>query len=129
MALSVQLRLLAPFLPYVTEEVWSWWHEGSVHRAPWPEVGELSCARAASPGPDVLAVTVEVLGEVRRVKTAAKQSMRARVERLEVIDSPERIGAVRAASVDLREAGGVDELVLVEGESRRVHVVLLPDER
>ncbi len=111
LALSVQLRLLAPFLPFVTEEVWSWWQPGSIHLAPWPHTGELPPA-ASNPGAStaVLDVAAEVLGAVRREKTAAKRSMRARVARLTVVGDAERLRRLEAARADVLDAGGVDEL-------------------
>ena len=113
-ALSVQLRLLAPFLPFVTEEVWSWWHEGSIHRSPWPEARELAPADHEG-DVGVLDVAAHVLGEIRRAKTAAQQSMRARVTKLTVIDTPERLALLAQAQSDVCDAGGVDELVMEPG--------------
>jgi valyl-tRNA synthetase len=125
LALSIQLRLLAPFLPFVTEEVWSWWQEGSIHRAGWPAATELP-----SPGgdPAVLDAVAGALAAVRRTKTAEKRSLRAPVARLEVVDTSDRLAAIRAAERDLRQAGNVAELVLVEGAPAAPVVTLAPAE-
>ncbi len=114
LALSVQLRLFAPFLPFVTEEVWSWWQDGSIHRAPWPDPVELDVR--ATDDPAVLDAVAGVLAAVRRTKTAEKRSLRAPVARLVVSGPEETLTALRAAQGDLLEAGNVAELVLVEGE-------------
>jgi valyl-tRNA synthetase len=81
LALSTLLRLFAPFLPFVTEEVWSWWQEGSVHRAAWPAPEELLSMIG---GPDdkaaeALAEGCRVLGEVRKKKSEEKKPLRTPV--------------------------------------------------
>ncbi|MGH9269347.1 MAG: class I tRNA ligase family protein, partial [Acidimicrobiales bacterium] len=106
-ALSALLRLFAPFLPFVSEEVWSWWQQGSVHRSSWPDVAEAASLLGADADPTVLAVAADVLGEVRRAKSAAKVSLRAPVASVVVRDRPERLAALRRAGADLRDAGTI----------------------
>jgi valyl-tRNA synthetase len=124
LSLSTMLRLFAPFLPFVTEEVWSWWNEGSVHRATWPEADDLSAPAGAGADPLVLAVASAVLGEVRKAKTAAKVSMRADVARVVVRDSHDRLAALALVAADVCDAGRIAELVTEEGEAFSVEVKL-----
>jgi valyl-tRNA synthetase len=130
LALSVQLRLLAPILPFVTEEVWSWWQAGSIHTAGWPSAGEFDAAfRDAGAVDDaVLEVAADILGQVRRAKTTAKRSMRSPVAVLTVTGSAERIDALRLAEDDLIEAGGVGSLVTRVAEVDSVEVVLADED-
>jgi valyl-tRNA synthetase len=142
-SLSTLLRLFAPFLPYVTEEVWSWCRTDagalpgfevvSVHRADWPDAASLraragqSTAGSKADTEGVLAVASEVLGRIRKAKSDAKVSMRADVDVVVVTDTEARLAALSAASGDLRDAGKVTELVtatLGDGEEPSVTVRL-----
>jgi len=128
-SLSVFQRLFAPFLPFVSEEVWSWWQEGSVHRASWPLAAEL--AEEGSSDPDerareslALDVTAEVLSEVRKAKSEARQKMRAPVERVVVHDSTERLQALELGADDLLLAGSIEQLDMVVADEFAVEVEL-----
>jgi valyl-tRNA synthetase len=113
-ALSVLHRLLAPVLPFVTDEVWSWWQEGSVHLTSWPAVDELATSIGADDA--VLRAASDVLGHVRRTKTEAKLSQRAEVERVTVAAPAAYLAALALAEDDLRAAGGIRKLVTEERE-------------
>jgi valyl-tRNA synthetase len=117
-ALSVLLRLFAPHLPFVTEEVWSWWREGSVHRAPWPAAGEL--AQLAAPDPEAAAAleaTIRVLGEVRRAKSEAKRPLKVGITRAVVRETAETLARLDLGRVDLCAAANIQQLVLEAGDA------------
>jgi len=122
-ALSTLLRLFAPFLPFVTEEAWSWWQEGSVHRAPWPRATELQVAVNGT-DPAVLDVVGSALAEVRKAKSEQRRSQRSEVASLHVKDLADRVAALRLAEQDLRDAGHIRSLVLREAPERLITVEL-----
>ncbi len=129
-SLSVFQRLFAPFLPFVCEEVWSWWREGSVHRADWPDAAELRLAATAADGPRedaALEIAADVLREVRKAKSEARRPMRAPVARVVVSDTAERLAALELGSDDLRRAGSIEELEGVVAEDFSVAVELVEE--
>ena len=154
--LDALLRLFAPFLPFVTEEIWSWWRAGSVHRASWPQAlpvleGALLAEYAANnptagisaqwvladvnPAQienlkQVLSDVAEALGGLRKAKSDAKVKQRTEVESATIAASQEQLERIQSGLEDLRAAGNAREVSLVpsEGELEVRDVVLIVEE-
>jgi valyl-tRNA synthetase len=108
-ALSTLLRLFAPYLPFVTEEVWSWWQQGSVHRASWPAADEVV---APAGGRDQAAVAVReatqmALADVRRIKSMLKRPVKAVIAKAVL---PAAYEALKPAARDFQAATHIREL-------------------
>jgi len=108
-ALSTLLRLFAPFLPFVTEEVWSWWQQESVHTAKWPTAAEVvaSIAGADAQALDVREATQGALAEVRRIKSLLKKPTKAVIARAVL---PAAFAGLRPAARDFQAATHIRDL-------------------
>ncbi|CAN5562356.1 valine--tRNA ligase [soil metagenome] len=119
-AIDVLLRLFAPYLPFATEEVWSWTHEGSVHTAAWPAVGDTG-VEAAPTG--LLAAVSEALIGIRRAKTDAKAS-----QKTDVISATIAGPAIlRDGLGDLAAVGRIASVEFVESEPIEVRDIVLAE--
>ncbi|MBN9607120.1 MAG: valine--tRNA ligase [Actinomycetales bacterium] len=119
LAIDVQLRLLAPVLPFSTEEVWRWTHAGSIHVAPWPtdDLRNFGTPRG------ILAAVSEALIGIRRAKTDAKASQKTEVTRA-VLAGP---AILAQAADDLRAVGRIADLEFAEAESIEVREIELAE--
>jgi valyl-tRNA synthetase len=109
-ALDVITRLLAPVLPYATEETWSWAHDASVHVAPWPTAEE-AATDATDGQPELTEIASSAIAAVRKAKSTAKVSMRAEVTRV-VMEAPSAVlDQIRTLSSDIQAAGRIAEII------------------
>ena len=120
-ALHTMLRLLAPFLPFATDEVWGWWQNTdagqtkSIHRAAWPTVEELTAGLDASNHGLLELVSAALIG-VRKAKSDAKVSMKAPVESATLQAPAAVLTSLRVISGDIKSVGKIADLAYQEGE-------------
>jgi valyl-tRNA synthetase len=114
-AIDVLLRLFAPFIPFATEEVWSWTNEDSVHTAAWP-------TPLGGPEPTgLLGLVGEALIGIRGAKTEAKASQKTEVVSA-TIAGP---AALELAADDLRAVGRIATLNFVVADTVSVSDIVL----
>ncbi len=127
-ALSTLLRLFAPFLPFVTEEVWSWWRDGSIHAAAWPTSAELLALVADHTEPvrqlDERAYqwAADVLFEVRKQRSEAKQPLKVPIMRVSISAHDTTVGLMPMVEQDLKAALRVKAFSVSVGEPQRIVV-------
>ncbi len=129
-ALSAMLRLFAPFLPFVTEEVWSWWREGSIHRAEWPSADEVLAVAGGEDarGVEALEFAAAVLGAIRKKKSEEQRPLKTPVARAIVHGPPALLSLLPEVEHDLRASGLIRQLETSAAEALHVHVELEPPE-
>jgi valyl-tRNA synthetase len=121
-ALSVMLRLFAPFLPFVTEEVWSWWREGSIHTAAWPTAEELLSLMADNTTETrhsdqaIYEFAQRVMFDVRKDRSEQKQPLKVPITRVTVNVDTASAELMPIVDADLRAALRVKEFRTVSGE-------------
>ena len=114
-ALHTQLRLLAPFIPFATEEAWSWWQDGSIHQSSWPEASELG-GFTKGQASSMLQSASDALMGIRKAKSDQQLSMKAEITSL-VINAPAgKLEELKAIEADLRAVGKIDAISFEDGE-------------
>ena len=113
LTIETLLKLFAPHIPFVTEEIWSWWKDGSVHRVAWPNGDAIRGKAGDTAGREVYEVASEVLGEIRRFKGDSGLSVNTPLWKVVVRDTAERLATMRQSLSDIQDAGRIEELTTV----------------
>jgi valyl-tRNA synthetase len=131
-ALETLLKLFAPFLPFVTEEVWSWWQDGTVHQSTWPTSDALKTVigDGSEVQVELVALAADAISQLRKVKSEAKVSMKASLEQVTFSATAAHIALLQLVEIDLVAAGRIAGAITytTSDSALEVSAVIVPSE-
>jgi valyl-tRNA synthetase len=116
LGLNVLLRLFAPVLPYITDEVWSWafaeeTDRASIHGASWPGAADFA-AIAAPADATVFDAAVACLAAINKAKSEGGVSVGRGVRKLRLRASEPTVARLKPATGDVMASARVEEHVV-----------------
>ena len=116
------LRMFAPFMPFLTEEIWHWTYANdpdmneTIHRSPWPTLEEFAPVTDPT-SPKTYEIVCTVVEAVRKAKAGRNLSMKAPVKVVSVTAPTAAIAALAPAAEDVKGMLHIELLTTEEGGS------------
>lgn len=120
--ISVFLKLFAPYIPYITEEIWSWTHsadDGSIHQSSWPKKSGF-----IHQSDDAFKIAIEIMSQIRSEKTAGKKSLNFPVQKVTLHCTNNQKQVIQSIQDDLMRAGTIERLEITVHKSADLVVEL-----
>ena len=104
-ALNVLLRMFAPVLPYVTEEIWAWVFaeetgQPFIHAAAWPSPADFAGIEAPAE-PAAFEIAISALTAINKAKADAEVSMGREVEHLVLVAGEDTLAKLEPVLTDV----------------------------
>jgi valyl-tRNA synthetase len=120
-SLDVLLRLFAPFLPFITEEVWSWGFAArkkcpSIHLASWPSNADFADIEPVKDDA-IFDIAVQALSAINRGRSEFGVSTAREIESATLVGAPPVFERLLLVKDDVRLAARAQDLKIVQDES------------
>ena len=127
--LNIILRMFSPFLPTITDEIWSWVFAEetdvkSVHLYHWPESKEIEKYIDVQTN-EIFLIACDIIGLVRKAKSEKGLSLNSPLEELIIISNPSDQKKIRVFIDDLKNSSGAKIISFQNEDNKDINIKII----
>jgi valyl-tRNA synthetase len=123
-ALLTQLKLFAPIMPFITEEIYQMYFkdfekEQSIHTSSWPDYTPSLIDEEAEEAGDL---AIKIMSEIRKYKSSKQLSLKAEIQKISIICTKEQKERINTILDDLKSTGLLQSVDFEDGQDLAVKI-------